>query len=182
MVQLASVSSIEEIPREIKDTPIGILLEYHNLNRPFDVYSQAQLLIGMCMDHRKKLRIPEKFAYIIRSGGANLRDSDFYVSFAIGVGGVSAIALIGHTDCGMVNMKSKQDDFVAGLEKRGEWDPGRAKEHFLQDASRHEIGNEVDFVLREANRLQLSYPGVVVVPMIYRVEDNLLHLITSQED
>jgi carbonic anhydrase len=182
MYQLVSVSSIEDIPREIKGTPPGLLLEYHNLQRPFDVYSQAQLLIGMCMDHRKSLRHPDNFAYIIRSGGANLRDSDFYVSFAIAVGGVSAISLIGHTNCGMVNLESKQDEFVVGLQKRGEWDQVRAEEHFVKNRPKYEIENEVNFVLSEANRLRLSYPGVEVVPMIYRVEDNLLHLIRKEED
>ena len=181
MYQLTSVSSIEDIPEEIRDTPIGLLLEYHNLNRPFDVYSQALLLIGMCMDNRKRLKIPDNFAYIIRSGGANMQDSEFYVSFAIAVGGVTAIALIGHTNCGMVNLKSKQDEFVVGLEERGGWDQSTAEEHFLQNATKVEIKNEVNFVLSEANRLRLSYPGVEVVPMIYQVEDNLLHLIRKEE-
>ena len=40
-----------------------------------------------------------------------------------------------------------------------------------------EIGNEVDFVLSEAKRLRLRYPKIVVAPMLYRVEDNLLCLI-----
>ncbi|MBF8282511.1 MAG: carbonic anhydrase [Anaerolineales bacterium] len=43
---------------EYRDTPIGLLMEYHNLNRPLDEYAQAQLLIGMCMDNRKHLRNP----------------------------------------------------------------------------------------------------------------------------
>lgn len=182
MYKLSSVSSVDDIPVEIKSTPVGLLLEYHNLNRPFDAYSQAQLLVGMCMDHRKRIRIPDNFSYIIRSGGANFRDSDFYVSFAIAVGGVSAIALIGHTNCGMVNLKAKQDSFVLGLEKRGGWSRGSAEKHFLRNATKYDIGNEIKFVSSEAKRLRLSYPGVEVVPMIYRVEDNLLYLIRKEED
>lgn len=182
MYQLSSATSIEDIPSEIRGTPVGLLLEYHNLHRPFSEYSQAQLLVGMCMDHRKRLRIPDNFAYIIRAGGANLGDSDFFVSFAIGVGGVSAIALIGHTDCGMVNLRSRQEEFIAGLEKRGEWDRGVAEEYFLHNAPKYEIGNEADFILSESKRLRRSYPGIEVVPMIYRVEDNLLYLITIGRD
>jgi carbonic anhydrase len=177
MYELISVSSIEDTPREIRDTPIGLLLEYHNLNREFNDYSQAHLLIGMCMDNRKRLRIPDNFAYIIRTGGANLRYSDFKVSYAIAVGGVNAIALIGHTNCGMVNLKSKQEKFVRGLMERAGWEQDRAEEHFLQFADQFEIGNEIKFVLSEAKRLRLSYPGVQVFPMLYRVEDNLLYLI-----
>jgi carbonic anhydrase len=44
------------------------LLEYHNLGRALDVCTKAQLLIGMCMDNRKHLRIPDNFAFIIRAG------------------------------------------------------------------------------------------------------------------
>ena len=72
MNRLISVSKVNDIPPEYRETPIGILFEYHNLNHPLDDYTKAHLLIGMCMDNRKRLRIPDNFAYIIRSGGANL--------------------------------------------------------------------------------------------------------------
>ena len=42
-----------------------------------------------------------------------------------------------------------------------------------------EIGNEVDFVLSEAKRLRLIYPKILVAPLIYRVEDNLLYLVNE---
>ena len=96
---LFDVSSSDSIPPELKGGPVGLLLQYHNLIRPLDKYSKAQLLVGMCIDHRLQLRLPEKFAYIIRNGGANLRSSNFEVSYAIAIGGVRAIALIGQTDC-----------------------------------------------------------------------------------
>ena len=41
------------------------------------------LLIGMCMDHRKDLTIPNEFAYVLRSAGANFRDSSFEISYAV---------------------------------------------------------------------------------------------------
>jgi len=104
MNQLVDIKKREDIFPEYRHTPIGLLLEYHNLNRPFDTYAQAQLLIGMCMDNRKHLHIPDNFSYIIRSGGANLRYSEFKVSYAIAVGEVQHIALIGHNNCGMVNL------------------------------------------------------------------------------
>src|SRR5215210_3930799 len=104
MDRLAPVSTASDIPSEYRDTPIGSLLEYHNLDRRFDAYQQAHLLIGMCMDNRKSLRIPDNFAYIIRAGGANLRYSEFKISYAIAIGGVKCISLIGHNECGMVNL------------------------------------------------------------------------------
>src|ERR1041384_3125318 len=134
MNRLQSVKSIEDIPAEYRGTPIGDLLEYHNLDRPFEVQQNAKLLIGMCMDNRKHLHMPDNFAYIIRSGGANLRYSEFKVSYAISVGGVRHIALIGHNNCGMVNLFSRQEIFVQGLVDAAGWDRTWAEEHFMHFA------------------------------------------------
>jgi len=179
MNRLVVVSTAEDIFPEYKNSPVGLLLEYHNLNRPLDEYAQAELLIGMCMDNRKHLRIPDNFAFIIRAGGANLRYSEFKVSYAIAVGGVKSIALIGHTNCGMVNLISKKDLFIQGLVESAGWEREWAEEHFIHFAPMFEIGNEVDFVLSEAKRLRLQYPKIQVAPLLYRVEDNLLYLINE---
>ena len=177
---LHPVSRQEDISPEYRGTPISLLLEYHNLNRNLDAHTQAQLLIGMCMDNRKHLRIPDNFAYIIRAGGANLRYSEFKVSYAIAVGGVKVIALIGHTQCGMVNLISKKTAFIQGLVDNAGWERELAEDHFIHYAPMFEIENEVGFVLSEAKRLRLRYPKIQVAPLLYRVEDNLLYLV--QED
>jgi carbonic anhydrase len=182
MYRLVPVNMREDIPRRYRDTPAGLLLEYHNLGRVHDGYSSAQLLIGMCMDNRKHLLIPDNFAYIIRAGGANLRYSEFKVSYAIAVGGVRAIALIGHTQCGMVNLIARKDQFVHGLVESAGWTEDMAKDHFMHFAPMFEIGNESDFTLSEAKRLRLRYPGVLVAPMIYKVEDNRLYLFEDKAD
>jgi len=95
MNRLLAINSVDDIPAPYRGTPIGLLLEYNNLDRPFEEYTNAQLLVGMCMDNRKHLHMPDNFSYIIRTGGANLRYSEFKVSYAISVGGVRHIALIG---------------------------------------------------------------------------------------
>ena len=177
MEHLISITTKEEIPAEYRDTPIGLLLAYHNLKQPAETYSTAQLLIGMCMDHRKRLHIPEYFAYIIRTGGANLRYSEFKVSYAIAVGGIRSIALIGHNHCGMVNLISKKEQFIEGMVAGAGWERGWADEHFMQFAPMFEIGNEIHFTLSEAKRLRLRYPQIQIAPMLYRVEDNRLYLI-----
>jgi len=175
--KLISVNSIEEIIPEYRHTPVGMLLEYHNLNRPFDTYGKAQLLIGMCMDNRKHLHMPDNFAYIIRSGGANLRYSEFKVSYAIGVGKVQHIALIGHNNCGMVNLISRKNDFIEGLVNSAGWEKERAEEHFFHFAPMFEIGSETDFILSEAKRLRLRYPRIKIAPLFYLIEDNRLYFI-----
>lgn len=127
------------------------------------------------MDNRKSLRIPDNFAFIIRTGGANLRYSEFKVSYAISVGGVTAIALIGHTNCGMVNLTARKQQFIDGLVSQAGWDRELAEDHFNHFAPMFEIGNAIDFVLSESKRLRTRYPRILVAPLIYRVEDNLLY-------
>ena len=177
MKRLLTIASEDDIPPQYRDTPIGLLLEYHNLDRPYETYSSARLLVGMCMDNRKHLHIPDNFAFIIRSGGANLRYSEFKVSYAIAVGNVSAIALLGHNQCGMVNLVGRKEQFVRGLVESAGWDRGAAEEHFHHFAPMFEIGNEIDFILSEVQRLRRRYPKILIAPLMYQVEDNRLYLI-----
>ena len=129
------------------------------------------------MDNRKHLHIPDNFAFIIRTGGANLRYSEFKVSYAISVGGVRHIALIGHNQCGMVDLMSRREQFIQGLVEGAGWSSRAAEEHFAHFAPVFEIGNEIDFVLSETGRLRSKYPKITIAPLIYRVEDNLLYAI-----
>ncbi len=177
MERLIAVQSKQDIPSEYQDTPVGLLFEYHNFGRTKDVYTNAQLLIGMCMDNRKCLNIPPHFAFILRTGGVNLRYSGFKVSYAIAVGGVRQVVLIGHTQCGMVNLESKREQFVKGLVEGAGWDVKVAEEHFAKFFPMFEIGNEIDFILSEAKRLKITYPKIDIVPLMYRIEDNLLYQI-----
>jgi len=181
MNKLIPVNKKEDILPEYLDTPIGLLLEYHNLGKPQEAYESAQLLVGMCMDNRKHLNIPDNFSFIIRSGGANLRYSDFKVSFAISVGKVKHIALIGHNNCGMVNLASRKDEFISGLVDSAGWDAARAEEHFMYFAPLFEIGNAADFILSETRRLRLRYPKIMVAPLFYMVEDNKLFFIDENK-
>lgn len=177
MNQIRDISSPTDIPQQYRGTSIGLLLEYHNLHRPFESYSNAELLIGMCMDNRKHLHIPDNFAFIIRAGGANLRYSEFKVSYAIAVGNVRCIALIGHNQCGMVNLVDRKDQFVRGLVDNAGWEVKAAEDHFYRFAPMFEIGNEIEFIRSEVVRLRLMYPRILVAPLLYRVEDNRLYLI-----
>lgn len=164
-----------DILAEYAGTPIETLLRYHNLGEPLPpTYGSPDLLIGMCMDHRKDLTIPNEFAYVLRSAGANLRDSSFEISYAVAVGGVSTIALLGHTDCGMVQVTRKRDTFVRGLVERAGWDPDAAARHFDRFAHRYEIGDAVEFTVTEAKRLRRQYPRLLVAPLLYTIDDDRL--------
>jgi carbonic anhydrase len=131
------------------------------------------------MDNRKHLNIPDNFAFIIRSGGANLRYSEFRVSYAIAVGDLQHIALIGHNNCGMVNLMARKELFINGLIKNAGWTKEEAEDHFYHYEPIHEIGNEIHFILSETNRLRLRYPKITIAPLLYLVEDNALYLISE---
>ncbi|ABO48994.1 hypothetical protein Dred_0448 [Desulforamulus reducens MI-1] len=184
MAQIVPINTREDIFPQYLNTPIGNLIEYHNFNKHFTKsdkkYDHAEILIGMCMDNRKRLNIPEKFAYVIRTGAGNLRTSEFKVSYAIAVGGVRAIALIGHNNCGMANLKSKKQKFIDGLVEVG-WNRRAAEDHFENLAPMFEIGNEMDFLITETNRLRLRYPKILVAPMMYQLEDNRLYLLENDQ-
>lgn len=131
----------------------------------------------MCMDSRKHLRIPDNFAFILRTGGASLRHSEFRAAYAIGVGGVRAIALLAHTDCGMSGIIKRKDLFVRGLVDNAGWDRHAAEEYFEKTAPDFEIGDPAAFVVAEAKRLRVRHPRVTVAPLIYRIEDNRLYSV-----
>ena len=57
------------------------------------------------------------------------------------------------------------------------WTKERAEEHFMHFAPMFEIVNELEFVDSEAKRLRQRYPGIQIIPLLYRVEDHLLYLI-----
>jgi carbonic anhydrase len=177
MKTFVEIKSESDIPGRWRATPIGALLRYHALGAPLPGRAERpELLIGMCMDSRKHLRIPDNFAFILRTGGANLALSEFRVSYAIAVGGVRAIALIGYTNCGMSGLSARRGVFVEGLVDAG-WSRAEAEKHFDRHAPLHEIGAEDEFIVAEARRLRALYPKVEVAPLLYRVEDNSVALL-----
>lgn len=172
---LIPVNSPEDILTVYRGTAIELLLRYHNLGAPLPATTgHAQLLISMCMDHRKDLVLPNEFAYVLRSAGGNLRDSEFEVSYAIAVGGVATVALLAHTDCGMSQVTHKRSTFVAGLSQRGGWTVNAAGTHFDRYAAQYQIDDPVVFVCDEAKRLRRLYPRVLFAPLLYQVETDQL--------
>lgn len=175
--KLITIDAHDDIPLEHRASPIGRLLEYHNLGRDLEAVEKAEILLGMCMDNRKVLRTPDNFAFVLRTTGANLRHNEFRVAYAIGVGGVRHIALIAHTNCGMVGLSHRMNAFVRGMVDAAGWDETQAKEYFFQYAPFFEIEDEIEFVRLEAQRLRKRYPKVGITPLLYKLEDNRLYLV-----
>src|SRR3972149_2062877 len=181
MTGLIPVDSADAILPADRGTAIDLLLRYHNLGQALPpAGGQAQLLISMCMDHRKDLVLPGEFAYVLRSAGGNLRESEFEVSYAIAIGGVTTVALLAHTDCGMAHVTQMRSAFVRGLTEHGGWTLDAAGAHFDRYAERYQIGDPVTFVCEEAQRLRRLYPTVLIVPMLYDAgTDRLMQIMES---
>lgn len=182
MNELVKVATKADIYPKYRNTPVEKLFMYHNLGKPYDEYNKAEMLIGMCMDNRKQLRIPNNFAYILRTGGGNLRTSEFKISYAIALGGVKTVAVIAHNQCGMVNLISKKNAFIKGMAENAGWSEKQAEEHFMSFAPMFEIENEIDFLQSEIKRLRTKYPKILFAPLYYKVEDNLLYLMDDDID
>ncbi len=180
MINLIPVYKPDDILPKYRNTPIERLFLYHNLREKLPpTTTHAELLVGMCMDNRKDLVIPNEFAYIIRGAGGNLQGSEFEISYAIAVGGVSTIALLAHTDCGMSRVSEKRDPFIRGLVARAGYDRDGAAKQFDEYAGSHQIGDPITFILAETARLQGLYPKILIAPLLYKVEDDRLEQIAE---
>lgn len=175
--RLKAVNSVSDIPKTMRKTPFAELLAYHNLGKPFKKHDKARMLVAMCMDNRKQLRLPDNFSYILRTGGGNVRHSEFKISYAIGIGGVRHVALVAHDSCGMSSLIDRRAGFIKGLVRNAGWTRKRAADYFAAYAPLFEIGDEVEFVIAEARRLNSKYPKVKVLPLFYRLADGKLYLI-----
>lgn len=174
--RLHPINAEQDIPPQWRDTPIGDLLRYHNLDAPHRAYARAELLIGMCMDNRKHMRMPDNFAFILRTGGARLDRVEFKISFAIAIGGVRAIAVFGHDDCGMIRLSERREEFVTGLQGVG-WSRADAEAHFDANVSKFEIDEPIESTLIQVRRLRERFPTLPVAPLFYSVKDGRLYQV-----
>jgi len=173
---LLSILKKDDIPECYRHTPIEKLLLYHNLNYPFDSYNNAEMLILMCIDNRIMLRLPDNFSYVVRNSGAKMENVVFPLSFAVTLGGIKTIAVIGHSGCRMKDLKMHKLEFVKGLSGQG-WETDRAENFFLKSSPVFEMGNIIDSIITETMRLRSCYLNVLVAPLYYYVEDKKLYFI-----
>lgn len=173
MPRLIEVNHESDILPEYRGTPIERLLRHQNLGEPLPEGSgPPQMFVSMCIDNRKSLNVPHGFAYVMRTAGARLQGNEFELTFAIAVGRVSAVALIGHTDCGMEKVLNLREPFIAGLVARGGVDVEQAAEHFDRNAPRYAISSSLLSIVRQAEAVHRLLPNILVAPLLYRVEDD----------
>jgi len=175
--RLKAVDSEEAIPELLRNTPIGTLLRLQNLQQVDEgLPDDPQLLVGMCIDYRKRLALTKSWAYILRREGANMAGSEFAVALAASKG-LKYMALIAHNHCAMANTGELRSGFVSTLISEHGWNAETAQSFFEDHARSREIGNEIDFVLHESRRLKRLFSGLTVVPLIYLLETERLYLL-----
>lgn len=175
--KLISIKHERDIPKRYQKTPIAKLLQYHNLRAPLDNYENAELLILMCMDNRLMLRLPRKFSFVIRNSGAVLKDAFFSISFAIAVGEIQHIVVIGHSDCTMVDLESKKEAYIKGLSERCGWKRDEAETYFLNMFPYFTKTDAAGSASIDTKLTRYKFPGVLVAPLFYSIEDNSLYLL-----
>ncbi len=173
---LFPVNAEEDIPTCLKSTPIEKLVKGQNLGIIEETSAAPECVIGMCIDFRKSLSIPRDWAFIIRREGANMQDMEFGIALALSKG-VRHMALIAHNHCAMANTAEHRDNFVEVLSKQYQWTKDEAGQYFDKHARTRDIGNEIDFVMDESRRIEELFPTLMVVPFLFRVEDDRLYLI-----
>ena len=174
---LVPVTAWWDVPAEWRETPVGEFVAYHSLARPLRRHDHHELLIGTCMDGRIALRLPEGFAYVLRTAGASLAPVAGNVSYVLGTKGIRHVVVLAHTGCGAVGLSGKRAKVVEGLVKNAGWDRGRAEQHFHDEVAPHGIDDPAGFAFREARWIEREYPRVKAVAMLYETGTGGLSLV-----
>ena len=144
---------------------LEVLLSSHNDGELYPSFELPQLAIVTCMDFRINLRLPDRFAFVLRTGGANVRPIESYLAFSVARTGIHAIAIIGHTDCAM----EKPDPYL--VDALPTTDKMRA--HYRSQIAFLAIRDARAYTLEQTERLE-AHMGLPIIPLLYRVEDHQL--------
>jgi len=179
-IALTAVLNDADILPAYRGTPIGDLLRYQNLGAAARKYARPAILIATCLEQPADLRVPEGFAISLHTAAASLKRDPFKVSWAIGVAGVSAIAIVGHDDCRLVELRSHREQFVVQMIEAAGWERPAAEQHFDHWSDLFEVEDPVEFVAAEAARLQSRYPKILVAPLLYQSATGTLQQVVSR--
>ncbi len=149
---------------------IQVLLQSHNHQVAFAPFTRPALAVVTCMDFRIRLRMPENFAFVLRTGGANPEPVEAYLAFSVARMGIGAIALISHTDCAM----QYPDPYVLNNLPTDE----ALIRHYRAQIADLAIGEVVPFTQQKA-RMLAGRLGIPVVPLLYHVENHWLECLEA---
>lgn len=178
-VAIINVRNDADILPAYRGSPVGELLRYQNLGAAARHYERPELLIATCLEQEAALRIPAGFAISLHTAAANLKRDPFKVSWAIGVAGVSAIAIVGHDDCRLTDLRSQREQFVVQMIEAAGWERPAAEQHFDHWSDLFEIDSAVEFAAAEAARLQSRYPKILVAPLLFQSATGTLQQVVT---
>jgi len=163
-----------------RGSPIGELLRYQNLGAAARRYERPELLIATCLEQEAALRIPAGFAISLHTAAASLKRDPFKVSWAIGVAGVSAIAIVGHDNCRLTDLHSQREQFVVRMIEAAGWERPAAEQHFDHWSDLFAVDSPLEFVAAEAARLQSRYPRILVAPLFFQSATATLQQVVTE--
>ncbi|MDP2326217.1 MAG: carbonic anhydrase [Gammaproteobacteria bacterium] len=178
-IAIANVRNDADILPAYRGTAIGELLCYQNLGAAARKYEHPVLLVATCLELKSALRIPEGFAISLHTAAASLKRDPFKVSWAIGVAGVRAIAVVGHDDCQLTDLRSQRERFIVQMIEAAGWERPAAEQHFDHWSDLFEVSSPVDFVAAEAARLQSRYPKILVAPLLFQSATGTLEQVVT---
>ncbi len=179
-LKLAPVRTLSDLRPEYQQTPIADLFRYHGEGAPGRSYARPPLVLLTCMDWRITVRVPESFAYVLRTAGANVESVLFNIDYAVAVLGVEAIALVGHDDCAMTAVHEHRRAFESGLVREQGWSAEKAAQAFESGASWFGLESAMAGVWSSAEALRKRYPKRLVAPLYYQVKEGRLVQVVAE--
>lgn len=165
--RLIPVSREDDILAAYRNTAVGQLLRYQNLGAAPVSHARPELLLASCLGQQAALRVPEGFAISLHTAAASLKRDPFKVSWAIGVAGVRAIALVAHDDCEFTALAGHRESFIRQMIEAAGWEEAAASQHFDHWSDLFQVDDPAGFVATEAARLRRRYPKIIVAPLLY---------------
>lgn len=181
-VRRRPVASERDVLPAWRGTPIASLLLAQNQGATFPVGPEPSLLVATCIDSRVRLALPPGAAFELRAAGVNLDERElFEIAFAVAVGGVRHVAVLGHEDCAMGRIDGGREAFARGLASTDGWDHDAAGAFFDAHAADWVIGDPAAATLATTRRLRSRFPGVIFAPLHYTVPAGRIEQILEPE-
>lgn len=167
---LAPARNESEILPAWRGTPVADLLRFQNFPDAGAAPAgpHPAILVATCLEQASPLRLPAGFAVEVHTAAASLKRDPFKVSWAIGVARVSAIAIVGHDDCRLTELRNHREEFVVRMIEAAGWERPAAEQHFDHWSDLFAVDEPAAFAAAEAARLRARYPRLVVAPLLYQ--------------
>lgn len=175
------VRSDADVLPAYRGTPIEALLINHNVRPVIKDGQGPSLVVATCMDHRVNLKMPVSFAMLIRTAGANVEPLVFNVLAAMAVRDIRTVAVIGHSDCAMLDVERHRDKFIATATSLGTMTEAEAEKLFNRGASHFGFADFHEQVLSQCDYLHKVMPEALIAPLAFDVATGELSQITAPE-